>query len=50
MFEYLSLKQFQELAERGTRISVFKEFSSDLITPMTAQQALAQDEGELIML
>lgn len=50
MFTSLSLAQFQKLAEKGKRVAVFKEFSSDLITPMTAQQALAHDEKELIML
>ncbi|WP_420420793.1 hypothetical protein [Simkania sp.] len=50
MFASLSLTQFQKLAEKGKRVAVFKEFSSDLITPMTAQKALAHDEPELIML
>lgn len=50
MFASLSLTQFQKLAEKGRRVAVFKEFSSDLITPMTAQKALAYDEPQLIML
>jgi len=50
MFASLSLKQFQKLAETGKRVAIFKEFSSDLITPMTAHQALSHSEPELIML
>lgn len=50
MFTSLSLDQFYALAEKGRRVAVFKEFTSDLITPMTAQQALSEEGQELIML
>lgn len=50
MFTSLSLDQFRKLAKGGKRVAVFREFSSDLITPMTAQQALSQNGQELIML
>lgn len=50
MFDCLTLQQFQNLAKQGKRVAVHKEFSSDLITPMTAHQALSQGGEELIML
>lgn len=49
MFASLSLIQFQKLAKKRRRIAVYREFSSDLITPITAQYALSRNGSELIM-
>lgn len=49
MFTSLSFKQFQKLAKEGKRIAVYREFSSDLITPIMAHYALSQIESELIL-
>lgn len=49
MFEKLEFKQFQELAKGYERIAVFQEFSSDLITPMTAVQALKKDTNIILL-
>jgi len=50
MLDRLSFEEFQQLAHENKRVALFCEYSSDLITPMLAIQALSKKEENLIML
>ncbi len=49
MFESLNFNAFCLLAKKGKRVAVFKEFSADLITPMSAKQALLEITDDLVL-
>jgi anthranilate synthase component 1 len=50
MFKHLTREEFTELSKQGKRIAVFQEMPSDLITPISAFQALTTPGDGAVLL